>query len=191
MNLREKGIINVRDTLEELGLFRDIESQDYDVLNRRNRTRVIKSLYQKVIGGSEGAEGASKLLDELHVNFERSVEAHRESVRSDNLINRSYAQRISEIDAKYNYGVDLTFGQRAARRAEKFGATLVHAFFGSELDSPAIKQAVGALGKKPMLGRYGSIFAVGFLAQQLLLVDCLAAWRIHQSLVLCTAVERK
>lgn len=165
--LERKGIINVRDTLEELGLFRDIESQDYDVLNRRNRTRVIKSLYQKVIGGSEGAEGASKLLDELHVNFERSVEAHRESIRSDNLINRSYAQRISEIDAKYNYGVDLTFGQRAARRAEKFGATLVHAFFGSELDSPAIKQAVGALGKKPMLGRYGSIFAVGFLAQQL------------------------
>lgn len=165
--LQNKGIIDIRSQLEELGLFEDVRNQDYDVLNRRNRTRVVKSLYQKVIGGGEGAAGASRLLDELHINFEKSVEAHRESIKADNLINRSYAKRIEEIDAKYNFGTDLTFGQRAGRRAEKFGATFVHSFFGSSLDSPAIKSATGILNKKPMLGKYGTIFAVGFLAQQL------------------------
>lgn len=165
--LVEDGALNLEKELKSIGALEIVQKREGYKLNRRYRTRIINSLKSAAIE-HEGLAGATRLLDELHVNFEKSVEAHRNELRSNNFINSSYAERIKEIDAKYNMGTNLTFGQRAARRAEKFGATLVHSFFGSSLDSPAIKEALDVVGHKPRLGKYGSIFAVGFLAHQLI-----------------------
>jgi hypothetical protein len=144
----------------------DTNNKSYRDFGRIGRARLYSKLYQNVYN-KKGLSGVDSLLRDLHKRFEKSIQAHRELIRSNNPINASYAERLQEIDAKYQYGTDLTFGQKASRRGEKFFATLSHSFFGSSLMSDNIDDVRKATGYKAKLGKYGTIFTAGLLAQQL------------------------
>lgn len=165
--LDKRGIINLQQELQDLGFYNKITNQDYSDLGRVGRTRLAQSIYTKA-SAALGAEGSIGVMKQLHTYFEQGISEHRDALRSNSPINASYVQRLNEIESKYNFGSGLTFGQRAQRAAERFGATLVHSFFGSSLESEEIKNIQKISGYRPKLGRLGTLFATGFLAHQLL-----------------------
>lgn len=140
----------------------------------QQRSLVNKFIYEKIglseeeikrieAGGPDAKSSMPKrytvILDELHSRFEKGLVDKRIDNIEMNQMNDSLIQRISEIKEKYG-GKEGLFSN-IARKFEEFRAQTTHGFFGASMQGEVFKEAAEGLRYKPLLGRYGSLFAAG------------------------------
>ena len=152
--------------VEDAEFFKFSKTEYADIVGKEGaaqRSAINSYIYSRT---TADPKKAVVLLDELHSRFEKGHVDRRTANIEQSETNESLIRRIGEIKDKYG-GKEGLFSN-LGRKLEEFKAQTVHGFFGASMQGETFKAATKGMNYKPLLGRYGSIFAAGVAAHGLL-----------------------
>ena len=139
----------------------EIEKSD-SVVSRAKLDKILFNVADRL----KGSEGIAVMQDELALRFEQGLAIRKSKYMDlDNKLNASFLESLQDIDNKYFGKRDII--SRGMRFLETTKSSLIHSFFGASKVGEEFTEQAAALGYKTKLGRYGSLFAAGFLAHGL------------------------
>jgi len=132
---------------------------DLDRLNWWDRQKLKKELYRRAAvtaAPSPTIDNVSLVQDELYARRLRAQADLKAAQDRSNPVNDSLAKRINELHRRY--GDHPSFVGKAKRQVQIAATQLYHSFFGATMSGEDYKKSLEPIGRKPKIGRVGSLF---------------------------------